>query len=100
MPKGQPPSERMQARRDAYGAEFLRLTRKDNPPNPTNSIGEPRINNDVTNRLNMMMNDIAEAIQVRKNAGALAELSAKADKIDTNRENEAQRSTRARIKMR
>lgn len=100
MPKGLTPKQSMQKRRDAYEEEFLRLSGVDKPSLPTNKIGEPPINNKLGNYLSGKVNELALAVQAAKNADALGDLNARMDKIDTNRENEAQRSTRARKYMR
>lgn len=93
MPKGQPPSKRMDARRSRINAEVDEMSGA-NLPRATYASDDPLPRRAAGAAINALSD--ARAKQMRNQAGPrLADAEARLDKISTNRENEAQRSSRA-----
>lgn len=102
MPKGQPPSAKMDARRDAFDAEFRRLTGGNIRTLPVNLRDEPPVNPPALDLMNRAANKLARTRQAqmqRQNRPAADAAMSVVDQIDTARENEAMRAGRARRRM-
>lgn len=97
MPKGQSPSKRMDARRSRLNKEVDEMSGR-NLPHAKYSDDDPLPKRAAGAAVNTLSD--ARAKQMRKQAGSrLTDAEAKMDKIDISRENEAQRSGRAKAKM-
>lgn len=93
MPKGQSPSKRMDARRSRINAEVDEMSGA-NLPRVTYAQDDPLPRRAAGAAINTLSD--ARAGQMRKQAGSrLTSAEGKMDKIDTSRENEAQRASRA-----
>jgi hypothetical protein len=96
MPKGQSPSKRMEARRSLLNE---RVDRQSGIRLPTANYAEddPFVKKLMGKAVNTLSD--ARAKQMQRQGGKQYQDDVKAlNKIDTNRENEAQRSSRARVK--
>jgi hypothetical protein len=93
MPKGQSPKSRMDARRSRLNAEVDEMSGR-NLPRATYSSDDSLPRRAAGAAINALSD--ARGKQMRRQAGSrLTDAEAQLDKIDTGRENEAQRSGRA-----
>ena len=93
MPKGQSPSKRMDARRSRINAEVDEMSGA-NLPRATYSADDSLPRRAAGAAINALSD--ARAKQMRNQAGSrLTDAKARLNKIDINRENEAQRARRA-----
>lgn len=90
MPKGQSPSRRMDARRNRLDAEIIRYSGAD-LPYPTAPGENPSLLDRATSRGVREVTDLRRGQLESMNADALSERRGQRDRIDMNRERQAER---------